>query len=238
MKKILSLFALILSVGTALQADDLCVLRREFIKFGKKEAYESTCKDLMEGWAKFSAKKGVGTLSCFQGTDSSQYFYFYGVKDFKGLERRMKAQEDYIQGLPKEKLAPFQSMLNFITTQLQEARPSCSYIPKDRQSWDMLPQAHFYFWSLIPGAEQAFEAKLSELASEQAQSDHPVYFRCWRILLGGDMPQYVVGVFAITEKELNSAASSFAQSVTSVLSGELRSQKDVGAVFRVDLSLR
>jgi hypothetical protein len=208
--------------------EDLWLIEQDFVKFGKKEAYEEYKKDMLKQYA-----GGFSTFA-MQEEDSQQYVYLIPIKDYNGLKEWMQKRADN-PSLSPDIVIPYLSTLNYTIASLQCFLPDCSYIPKGKESLTSCSHIYFYLFGVTPGNEGAFEAQLRKIAGEQAQKSG-VCFRSWKILIGSDVPKYLVAVFANTEKQAQKRAEGL-EFITVPMKNLLRSQKQGGAALRTDLSM-
>lgn len=207
---------------------DLWFIEQDFVKFGKKEAYEEYRKEML--------KKNLGSFSTFaaQGEDSLHYIYLVPVKDYHGLGNFLQSREDYEQSLSSDIKVPYLSTLNFTIGSLQRYLPDCSYVPTGKEALTAYRNIYFYLFGILPGNERVFEDQLQKIAQEQAEGQE-VCFRSWKIIIGSYTPKYLVVVFAANEKQAKKRAEGL-EFITLPMKNILRSQKQGTAVFRKDLS--
>jgi hypothetical protein len=207
---------------------DLWFIEQDFVKFGKKEAYEEYKKETL--------KQDLGSFSTFaaQGEDSLHYIFLVPVKDYRGLGTFMQKREDYEQSLSPDLKIPYLSTLNFTIGSLQRYLPNCSYTPKGKEALTAYRNIYFYLFGILPGNEQIFEGQLQKIANAQAEGLE-VCFRSWKMIMGSDVPKYLVAVFATSEKQAKKRAEGL-EFITLPMKNILRSQKQGSAVLRKDLS--
>jgi hypothetical protein len=227
--RIFTLFVAILgSVFGFSDEQNLWLIQQDFVKFGKKEVYEKLKKEMLsEQFPPFSAY-------AMQEHDSMQYIYLIPVMDFNGLGDFIGKKMEFEEGLSGEQRLPYVSTLNFTMQNLMRFLPECSYVPQTGENLSSFRCLYFYLYSIVPGNEAVFEAQLHKIAEEQASLEgHCI--RCWKIVIGGDMPKYGVAVFGFDEKQVKKDAEEL-ELITPPLKNLLRSQKQGGAVLRKDLS--
>ncbi len=207
---------------------NLWLIEQDFVKFGKKEVYEKLKKEML------SEQFGPFSAYAMQEQDSMQYIYLIPVKDFNGLGDFIGKKMELEDGLSAEERLPYVSTLNFTMQNLMRFLPDCSYVPQTGENLAAFRCLYFYVYSIVPGNETVFEAQLHKIAEEQANAEgHCI--RCWKIVIGGDVPKYAVAVFGFDEKRVKKDAEDL-ELITPPLKNLLRSQKQGGAVLRKDLS--
>lgn len=215
--------------------DGLWLIEQDFVKFGKNDAYEKFKKEDLEGfWA--YAKKGPYCTFAERGVDSPQYIYMVQVKDYSGLGEWMKKREGYNASLSRNALLPYLSTINFAIQSLHRYLSDCSFLPKGKESILGYGATKFFLYGVMPPNESDFEARLAKIATDQASSEIPVCFRTWKVVVGGDVPKYLIAVFAQTEKEAEAQAASL-DITGGGIKNILRSQKSATALLRKDLSI-
>jgi len=221
-------FLVILSaliVPSGFCAEDLWFIEQEFVKFGKKEAYEKYKKEML--------KNDIGAFSTFaiQADDSLQYIYLTPFEDYCGLGDFSQKSANYDRSVR----VPYLSTLNFTIESLQRYLPSCSSIPKGKEAITAYRYIYFYLLGIMPGNEDAFESRLQQIAGQQSENSE-VCFRSWKILIGSDAPKYLVAVFAASEKQAQKRAEGL-EFIDSPMKNILRTQKQGAAILRKDLSI-
>lgn len=207
---------------------DLWFVEQDFVKFGKKEAYEKYKKEMLS--------QHIGSFSTFavQAEDSLQYIYLIPVKDYCGLGDFLQKRADYEQSLHSESRVPYFSTLNFTIGSLQQYLPDCSYVPKGKEALTAYRNIYFYLFGIMPGNEEVFEARLQKIAEEQEENSG-VCFRSWKIVIGSNVPKYLVAVFASGEKQAQKRAEGL-ELIDLAMKNIILTQKQGSAILRKDLS--
>lgn len=226
-------FLLILSLiwGTIFKLcgnEGLWFIEQDFVKFGKQDAYEEYKKEMLN--------KEFGSFAAFaaQEEDALHYIYLVPVKDYCGLGAFLQKREEHEQHLSSDLKIPYWSTLNFTIGSLQKYMAECSYIPKDKEALTAYRNIYFYLFGILPGNEQVFEAQLQKIAKEQAAGPG-ICFRSWKIIIGSNVPKYLVAIFAPDEKQAKKRAEGL-EFITLPMKNILQSQKQGSAVLRKDLS--
>lgn len=213
----------------------LWLIQQDFVKFGKMDAYEKYKREVLEGFRKVS-KSGPLCSYAQSEVDSSQYIYLTPVKDYSGLKDVMTNRNSYVSSLGANALLPFLSTLNFSIESLHRFLSDCSFLPKGKESIVAYGAVHYYLFGVMPPNERDFEEHLKKIAASQMGSDRPVCFRTWKMVIGADLPKYLVAVFASTEKEADKRAAEL-EFGSGPIKNILRSQKEGSCLLRSDLSL-
>lgn len=218
--------ALFLSTLGFCADEHLWFIEQDFVKFGKKEAYEKYKKALLGS--------EISAFSTFaaQSEDSLQYIYLIPVKDYCGLGEFLQKRAANDQSF---NLIPYLSTLNFTMGSVQRYLPSCSYIPRGKEALTAYRYLYFYLLGITPGNEEIFEARLQTIAEKQAEGPR-VCFRSWKILIGSHVPKYLVATFATSEHQAQNQAEEL-ELIDAEIKNIVSSQKQGSAVFRRDLSL-
>jgi hypothetical protein len=214
-------------------AEELWLIEQEFVKWGKKEAYEGYKKEQQKDFFK---KIGYFRF-CVEVEESSQFIYLIPVKDFKGLNTLMQKRMNYHQMLTEgdeKEILPFLSTIHFFVESLHYHMPECSFIPV-REPFLDYPAVYYYLYDVVPGNGPLLEQQLKKIAADQKASPNPVPFKTWRVLFGGDVPSYVVAVFGQTPKEAKNAAEEL-QFIPGQMKSLLRQEKKASGVIRKELS--
>ena len=223
-------------LGTVLGYCDssLWLVEQEFVKFGKKDAYEGYKKEQQVNFVK---KIGFPRFA-IEDADSSQYIYLIPVRDFKGLSALMQKRMDYHSMLDRgdeKQILPFLSTINFFIESLHNLLPECSFVPKGKEGLLDYPAVYYSIYGIIPGNGPIFEERLQAVAQAQKNNAAPVCFRTWRVLFGADVPSYIVAIFAETPKEAKELAKGL-QIIDGQMKNLLRQEKKSSGMMRKDLS--
>lgn len=228
------LFCLGSSWGFCSNQGELWVIEQDFVKFGKGEAYEGYKKGLLEGfWS--DAGKGPCCTFAQREVDSAQYIYLMPVGDYGVLETFMDKKRDYFRSLGEDAVLPFLSTINFTIMTLHRFLPACSYIPKGKESILSYGAVQFFVFGVMPPNEGDFEGYIAKMASGLSAKKGSICLRTWKVILGADVPKYVVAVFADTEKNAKKMASQL-DFTGGGMKNILRSQKQAGALLNRELS--
>jgi hypothetical protein len=216
--------------------DSLWLIEQDFVKFGKKEAYESF-KKTQE--ANFVKKVGYPRV-CIENSDASEYLYLIPVGDFSGLNSLMRKRMDFHKMLTKDeaekqKILPFLTTVNFFIESVHRYLPEASFIPVGKESILTYPAVHYSVYGIVSGNGPNFEDRLKQIAVSQRASTRPICFRSWRVIFGGDVPSYIVAVFGDSPKEARHLADSF-KLTEGQTKNIIRQEKSGSGVIRQDLS--
>lgn len=212
----------------------LWLIEQDFVKFGKKDAYEAFKKNQERD---FAERVGFSRFA-LEDEESSQYIYLIPVHDYSGLSSLMEKRLNYhrmLAGREKQQIIPFLSTVKFFMESVHRMLPDCSFVPGGMESMLSYPAAYYYVYGVIPGNGPIFEDRLRKIVAEQKTSANPVCFRAWRVIFGGDVPSYVVAVFGTTPKEAKNLAEGL-QIIDGQMKNLLRQEKKGSGIWRRDLS--
>lgn len=229
-----ALIAVIGVLGAAAgHCNGLWLIEQDFVKFGKKDAYEAFKK---EQEREFAQRVGFSRFA-IEDSEASEYIYLVSVDDFKGLSSLMEKRVSFHRTNTKadfEKMLPFLSTVKFFMESVHRFIPDCSFVPEDKASMLAYPAVYYTVYGIVPGNGPTFEDRLRKIAIAQQTSSTPVCFRAWRVLFGGDVPSYVVAVFGNSAKEAKKQAESL--QIIDGMKGLLRQEKKGSGLMRRDLS--
>ncbi len=134
--KILIYFLLIGSFAYA----DLWVIEQDFVKFGKKEAYERCKKGLLKG-----------PVFGYKDINDPEYLFLSPLKAVKGVE------------MPE----PYASTINFSIQTLHEYLPECAFVPRGKESLLSYPAVYYSIYSIVPGDAPLFEEQVKKIAADK-----------------------------------------------------------------------
>ena len=212
----------------------LWLIEQDFVKYGKKDAYEGFKKDQESD---FAQKVGFSRFA-IEDSEASQYIYLIPVGNFKGLDSLMEKRINYRKMLTSgemQKIIPFLSTVKFFMESIHRMIPDCSFVPQGKESILAYPAVQYYIYGIAPGNGPTFEDRLRKIAAAQQTSANPVCFRVWRVIFGGDVPSYVVAVFGNTQKEAKNLAEGL-QFIDGQMKNVLRQEKKGSGLLRSDLS--
>ncbi|MBS0653965.1 MAG: hypothetical protein JSR39_10635, partial [Verrucomicrobia bacterium] len=127
------------------------------------------------------------------------------------------------------------STINFYFRSLQKYLSQCSCVPAGKERMLALPYVHLYWIEIAPGQENAFEQHLQEMTGNQLKEETPACWRVWGAFAGGALPQYLIAVFAETEKEAEERSEKL-EFVSGPYKQIVRKQKQSKGVLRTDLT--
>ncbi len=204
---LLTLFAL--WIGLSAYAGELWIIEQDFIKFGKKEAYERYKSDLLKEYPVYAWKD----------INDPEYLYLRPLKSLKALGAI-------------ETPEPYASTINFSIQSLHAFLPECSFVPTWKESLFAYPAVYYYLYSIVPGNTAIFEEQLKKVALDQKAP-----FRTWKVLMGADVPKYIIAVFGNTTDEAKKSGESM-EFITPSMKPLLRNEKHGAAILRRDLSTK
>lgn len=214
----------------AKSGDELWLLEQDFVKFGKKEVYEATQMQI----AKKGEKGAPFETYALQDTSNPEYLYLTPVKTYAGLDTYLS----YMSSLHRnfsDQATLRQSCLNFVVRTLYAALASCSSLPHDKHAPIISGVASYFVFGILPGEESVFEQHLKEIALQQTSKQSPIFYRTWKVVMGGDQPRYMIAVFNAEQKLADENAKAL-EIITKPIKQVLRKEKMGSAIVRSDLS--
>jgi hypothetical protein len=211
-------------------------LEQDFVKFGKKEVYEYSKKSWLQQFKKFNGENAPVILG-LQESDSLQYYYFMPQKNYAGLDSFFQLFEKYnsssLGTYAKNQEQMLKSAVNYQINSLHRYLSFCSYSSEEAPQ-EAMNAGHYFVYSLVPGNEKFFEDKLQKIGAEARGQNSRNYWKVWKVVFGGDVPKYIVCVFAKSTEELSGRIKVFEFSdgatkeiITRIQEGKLTLRKDL-----------
>jgi hypothetical protein len=220
------------------QQEDIWLFCQDFYSFGKKDVYESLKQMYFEQLRKLS--KNTTPIVTLQVKGDPEYISlvpvgsFNGVENYFSLGNAVKAQIG--EEVWKKQQAAFKSSLNFQVYSLHRFLSECSHVPQgSNMSIRNRPYVHFFIYSIEPGQETFFEDLLIRKSAEHEEKKTGACWRVWKVLIGADLPKYVLAIFSGSEESLADEVSKV-DIVDPEIEKILRRERDGKAIFRADLS--
>lgn len=225
------------------EESSIWLIQEDFIKFGKKEIYESQEQLWLQGFKKnltatggfWRGKKNFWPIYGMQALDEPQYIYLIPLKDIGAFGDFITRRSQYELGLDTNALQQRKillSTLNFSISSLHEYLKECSCVQgSDSSSLEKKPFVHYWVFGITPGNEGIFEQNLQKLAANSKAN-----WRTWRVLLGADTPKYVIVLSADSQENLDSQLKTI-QFVEGNLKEIVRNQREGAAMLKTQLSL-
>lgn len=236
---VVALLALLQVEAKVSDTPDVWLVRRDFIKFGKKDAYEATKKELLQGFSQFAKKRDAFSFYAIEVFDSPEYLFLIPVGSFGDIERLMKQKKSFQDSFPFQdwemKRLARATTINFYFRSIQRFLPECSCIPTGKEKMLSLPYVHLYWIEIVPGQESAFEQYLHTMVGKQLKEEAPICWRVWGEFAGGALPQYLIAVFAESEKDAEDRSEQL-EFVAGPYKQIARNQKQSKGVLRADLT--
>jgi len=219
---------------------EIWLVQQQFVKFGKKELYESTKKAYMQSFGSFLKKKSNLLTYAFEDLNSPQYIYLTPLKNYAGVDDYLAQKRAHFVALSvqdKEMMVDLlQSITNFEIFSIHQYKLQCSYVPKGDADLLSRSRVHYEIFALIPGTEEYFEGRLKQMSEQARQAKSQQCWRVWKAALGSDVPKYIVATFAKDEAAMKQMMENleFIQPKDREI---LRKQSHSTAIARSDLSI-
>ena len=189
----------------------LWLIQEEFIKYGKKEAYEHLQSDWLKGFQKsinstgiWKREKNNGAIYAIQVREEPQYMYLIPLQE-NGFSQYFQKEQEYWSTLSpdlKKQRQALLSLINFSMNSLHLYLKKCSHLTGNQDKIGKnSPNFHFWVYGIMPGQEEIFEKALTDLAQDPGLSEE-VCWRVWRVVVGSDMPKYIILASASSENGL------------------------------------
>jgi len=227
---LLSLFFQIEQLAAGENADmQLWLIEQDFVKFGKREIFELQKR----GWiAELQRERTSFSIFGFEDKDSNQFFFLTPLKQMSSFQDYLKFHQSSLGSFSipqnRNQSAIQDTTLNFFILSVHEYLSSCStgFSPSENG------YVYYSIYSVYPGNEETFEKYWKKKVREESSAKQ---WGVWRVLCGGDLPKYVVALFAKTEEDLERGLKGgfftlpYAKEI-------LRRQQEGKALLRKDLS--
>lgn len=215
------------------------VVRQDFVKFGKKDAYEAQAKEYFDSFEK-KVKRHSFPCYVMQVLDFPQYLYFMPIGSYRGLDRLEHEVQTYKNTYSSTewdlRMLVHSGTINFFFKTLQKELPDASSIPEGKESLFALSYVCLYWVEIVPGREELFEQHFQAMAEQERAQEKPLCWRVWKQTVGAALPQYLIALFADTEKEAEDRAERL-ELVSSPMKQIIRKQTFAKAMMRSDLGL-
>lgn len=209
-----ALFLPLFAWGTAQRTDDgkedtsLWLFTQDFIKFGKKEVYLSQKEALLTSmWANFKDSE-KDTFYAIEDLTEPDYIYLMPLNNFAALEGWFK-KEQVGRTKMADKATLLDTTLNFSVRSLNRYLSTCSLdTPPLEEALQSLPYVQYFIYSITPGNEEIFETHLQNMKQQMGSSSPSYCWYVWKVLIGADVPKYIVCIMDKTEKGLEQQVKS------------------------------
>ncbi|MES2344834.1 MAG: hypothetical protein V4494_02700 [Chlamydiota bacterium] len=230
------LVAVFFMFSMAVVGGEVWAFSQEFVRFGKKDAYEGFKKRWNSEYTHFfkDSVKDYPILA-IQDLDDPEYTYLMPILSYARLGIFEDGLEKFQDTLKRDLTLGFSSTLNFEVKSLGIYLSECSYIPEFiNASLCNMPYVHYQTFSLTPGNGEIFEQRLKKMAFEEAMKKSNVCWRVFKTVFGGDVPKYVVYCFAQSQDALESDRLHF---IDEELKSIVRRYREGKGILRRDLSI-
>jgi hypothetical protein len=222
-------------------SDEVWLFKQDVARFGKGELYESLQKEWIEDWKAFSAEGAQLPSLALKDPDAPQYFYLIPVGSFAGIGVFLQDETAFAQSRSEEAQRRDRlraSVLNFQIYTAHAYLPACSLTPSETACslWSM-PYVRYAIYSVEPGNDDLFEEHLAKTVEAFQDRARGWVWRTWKVIMGADVPKYVVAVFANEEaraekglQELNLAEGGMRAVITRERTGSAVARRDLSLV--------
>lgn len=187
MKIFLCLFIALGVLWAGPEDREIWVIEQEFIKFGRKEAFETAKKKWIADFKKSNAGRTPDIIGLEDGSDN-EYLFLMPFKNFAEIDSFRKQLRNY-NGMVETQV--LKGLINFKVLTIHQYKASCSYTPSSVSIMNS-PQFSYEIVSLEPGSEEAFEQMLIQKASDAVKKKSKQSWRVWKTVAGAELPKYIV----------------------------------------------
>jgi hypothetical protein len=169
------------------------LIEEDFTKLGKKELYEEEKKKNLEYQKNnFHKKRGSFEVVGIEDLENPQYVFFMPLKEVSWM--------DAYPPIEQKEEGILSSTMNFQIFSLHEFLPDCSF-----REGDFFSESFSYFsyvlYDVVCGSENSFEEHLARISLKQTKKS-PNSWVVWKVLLGADVPKYLVGALFSSKEAL------------------------------------
>ncbi len=173
------------------------LVEEDFIRLGKTDLYEEEKKDDQDREREYFKKKRKKLeVIGLQDLEKPRYVFFKPLKDLSYLELYPPIKEVRSSLLP--------TCLYFRIFSLYEYLEECSFREREVFS-EQRPYLAYIAYDVFPGSQKSFEVHLEEIALKQKKKS-PQAWNCFKVLLGSDVPKYLIYVSFYTKDGLKEAS--------------------------------
>lgn len=221
------------------------IIQEDFVKFGKKDLYESQKQLWLKGFNESLASRSIWRqkraqfpIIGMQGMDQPQYIYLTPLESKEEVVDFFLKKDRYERALSNEKNQlnhVLDSSMNFSVDSLHLYLKDLAHPQSmDAASWYNYPFYQYWVFGIMPGYDDDFEAHLKKvLGNLQSVSD--ACCRVWKVVLGADTPKYVVLVGAKEESILEKSVSSLSF-IEGPIKDITRNQREGRAILKENLT--
>lgn len=220
--------------------DSYLLVEQEFVKFGKKELYESETKSWLQSFSKFTANQ-PNVICAIYDREASQYLYLTEMNSYADIDKYFQQKQSFKDSFAKEdwdaKAGVHDSTLNFRVRTFHQYIARCSYgVEKGLSVFFEKPFMHYHIYGIAPGDEAFFEKHLQEMAETHRDKKSAATWGVWKVIFDSDTPKYVICVFDKTKKDLDKQVKTLAF-VDERMHELMRRDRQGNAEVRSNLSL-
>ena len=163
------------------------LIEEDFIKMGKKELYEEEKKKELQ--------QGSFEIVGIEDLENPQYVFLMPLEGIASLS--------LYPPLVNKKNPLLSSCLHFKIFSLHELLEKCSF-RAESTLLDSSPYFSYVLYTISSGSEAVFEEHLTSLCAKQTKASC-LSWRVWKVLIGTDVPKYLVCLSFPTKEELKEA---------------------------------
>ncbi len=209
MKKLsfLSLGALALlgmSGSAVAQDSQMMFVYQETVKPSMVQEYEAGTKEFIKAMAGSQLDPAAFQFQTIM-TSEFDYFYVMQVDGFAGIDKMYANYQMMMESMGPEHAKKMQNLSSQAVTHGASfaimLRPDLSYDVASTEISGDMPFRKYWWWHVIPGKEMELEAVAKEYAAMYTKHNVQNGFRIYQVMMGGDLPLYLVVASAKDEAE-------------------------------------
>ncbi len=177
------------------EAADYCLIQEDFVKFGKKELYETEKKQDLQTLQKKIKNFRVCVV---EDLENPQFALFMPIEDLSKLSLYLPTTRN--EG-PLRGQNLLETSLSFSLFSLHRVLEKASLHPENLEK--MRPYWVYLLYDVTPGYEDFLEQHLEKIAYKNRDSAY--CWKVWKTLLGADVPKLLLCVGFATKEEMKEA---------------------------------
>ncbi len=190
------------------------VVRQEFVKAAQLSDYETETRRWLADLGRTEVAHEVQWVTVF-GPELG-YSYVIPVDGFAGIDEVRRNLGISRSGAParwstREGDEP--TPIDHVETLVLELRPDLSYLPRTVDLDLTLPFRKYHWYFLIPGLEDRFEDIAARMVELYGRHEIPQGFLCYEVLLGRELPVFLMVERARNEVDYAAQAARIAATV-------------------------
>jgi hypothetical protein len=180
---------------------------QEYVQPAQMQNYEAVTKEMIDLLS--SAGDTDVQFITISGTETG-YIYVIPVDGFEGIGKAWQSWEAAVEAVGQERFmelhARFGETMDYSTSSVLLLRPDLSYRLEDTELTAERPFRMYHWYFAVPGKEQELEGVAKDYIALYESKGIEHGWRIYQIVLGQELPAYVVVETAMDEAEYHAAA--------------------------------